>query len=179
MSAVNSTEKGVTLTASNEILEQAIANLDGVIRATGAIIEQGPLPALMIQRIHLLQLFQNIIGNALKYRGEDQPRIRVWAQQNYVGHNDPAQSPVWRFNIRDNGIGIEPRFAQHIFGVFKRLHSGHEKYAGTGIGLAICQKIVERYGGRIWVDSAGAGTGSTFSFTLPAAETRKGGAGGR
>ena len=144
--ALNAGDEGVSRTDADAVLDQTIANLDGVIQATGAVVERGRLPVVMIQRIHLLQLFQNIVGNALKYRAEDQPRICVWAQPVSAEQNNP----VWRFNIRDNGIGIEPRFAQHIFGVFKRLHSGHDKYPGTGIGLAICQKIVERYGGRIW-----------------------------
>lgn len=158
---VNSNEEGVALTSAGEVLEQAVENLQGSIQEAGAAVEWGPLPGLIIKRVHLLQLFQNLIGNALKYRGESAPVISISAENCNEG---------WRFDIRDNGIGIDPKFAQHIFGVFKRLHAGHEKYAGNGIGLAICQKIVDRYGGRIWVESKGPGTGSVFSFIFPAAE---------
>ncbi|MDQ2946293.1 MAG: ATP-binding protein, partial [Acidobacteriota bacterium] len=115
------------------------------------------LPMLRIQEIHLLQLFQNLIGNAIKYRSEDAPVIQISAK--------PAQEG-WLISVRDNGIGIDSRYKEQIFGLFKRLHSA-EEYSGTGVGLAICQKIVERYHGRIWVDSA-PGQGSTFFFTLPA-----------
>jgi signal transduction histidine kinase len=103
-----------------------------------------------------VQLFQNLIGNAIKYRGLEPPKIHVSAKPRHSG---------WTFCVEDNGIGIDPEYAQQIFGVFKRLH-GH-LYPGTGIGLAICQRIVERYGGRIWVEST-LGQGSLFCFTLPA-----------
>ena len=131
-------------------------------------MECGPLPSLLVKRVHLLQLFQNLIGNALKYRGDRAPKVCISAHLCKDG---------WRFDIGDNGIGIDPKFAQHIFGVFKRLHAGCGKYGGNGIGLAICQKIVERYGGRIWVESAGAGAGSLFSFTFPTAQNHTGFAG--
>jgi len=101
--------------------------------------------------------FQNVIGNAIKYRGDAAPVIRAGAVY---------ENGMWRLWVRDNGIAIAPQYAQQVFGIFKRLHPG-EKYSGTGIGLAICQKIVHRYGGRIWVESQAAGTGSTFFFTLP------------
>jgi light-regulated signal transduction histidine kinase (bacteriophytochrome) len=102
-------------------------------------------------------LFQNLLGNALKYRRDEPPRIHVSALR---------KGAEWIFTVRDNGIGIDPQHRQQIFGVFKRLHS-REKYSGTGIGLAICQKIVERYGGRIWVESE-PGKGSEFKFAIPA-----------
>jgi light-regulated signal transduction histidine kinase (bacteriophytochrome) len=100
-------------------------------------------------------LFQNLIGNALKYRGEEAPRIHISAVR---------RGASWRFSIQDNGIGIDAQYREKIFGVFKRLHNDR-KYSGTGIGLAICQRVVDRYGGRIWVES-NAGKGSTFCFTL-------------
>jgi light-regulated signal transduction histidine kinase (bacteriophytochrome) len=114
-----------------------------------------------MQEVHLLQLFQNIIGNAIKYHGEAAPVVQVSAE---------AQQGLWRFCVRDNGIGIDPAYREQVFGVFKRLHN-NDDYQGTGVGLAICQRIVERYGGRIWVESEGAGRGSAFYFTLPGAES--------
>jgi signal transduction histidine kinase len=106
--------------------------------------------------VPLTQLFQNLISNALKYRSSRTPEIGVFAAQD---------GAYWRFGVQDNGIGIPAEFRTQIFGIFKRLHD-RRAYPGTGIGLAICQKIVERYGGRIWVESE-VGRGSTFLFTLP------------
>ncbi len=142
------------------VLDQALSNLTGAIEESRATIERGPLPRLWVQDVHLLQLFQNLIGNALKYRGEAAPRVRVTAK---------ADGGMWRISVHDNGMGIAPEYAELVFGLFKRLHTA-DRYTGTGIGLAICQKIVHRYGGRIWVESAGPGRGSTFHFTLPGAE---------
>ena len=115
-----------------------------------------------MKALHLQVLFQNLIGNAIKYRGEDPPRIHVSAT---------ADDGYWRFRVADNGMGIEPQFHRQIFGIFKRLHT-HDKFPGTGIGLAICQRIAERYGGRIWVESE-FGKGSTFFFTVPGEVTAK------
>ena len=110
--------------------------------------------------VHLQQLLQNLIGNALKYRKDDErPCVHVSAR--------PADQS-WEFAVTDNGIGIAPQFHDKVFGIFKRLHGKDGKYPGTGIGLAICQRIVERYGGRIWLESD-AGQGATFRFTVPAA----------
>jgi signal transduction histidine kinase len=157
--AVAFTDDDVQTPVNTEmVLSDALANLTGSIRENNArITVQNLPPALRVKDVHLLQLFQNVIGNAIKYRGESPPEIRVSAHQ---------ESAMWRICVHDNGIGIPPEYAQQVFGIFKRLHSG-DKFSGTGIGLAICQKIVDRYGGRIWVESEGNGRGSTFCFTLP------------
>ncbi len=142
----------------------ALLNLSTVIDDARALIEVDTLPPVQVPEIHLVQLFQNLIGNGLKYRTETYPngeraRIRIEAK--------PDAGGAWLFSVSDNGIGIEPEYLTQIFGIFKRLHgSGFE---GTGIGLALCQKIVERAGGRIWVESE-PGQGSTFFFTLQGAE---------
>ena len=139
-----------------EVLKNTLANLAEAIRESGATVKYDPLPEVYIGEAHLQQVFQNLISNALKYRDEKPPRIHVSA----VG-----RGAEWRFAVEDNGIGIDPQYKEKIFGVFKRLH--HDKnYSGTGIGLAICQRVVERYGGRIWVESE-PGKGSTFFFTVP------------
>jgi light-regulated signal transduction histidine kinase (bacteriophytochrome) len=110
--------------------------------------------------VQLQQLFQNLIGNSIRYRSNEAPRIQIEAKR---------QSSEWVFSIKDNGIGIDPQYKEQVFGIFKRLHSTAE-YPGTGMGLAICQRIVERAGGRIWLESE-PGKGSTFFFTIPARET--------
>lgn len=139
----------------NAALSTALKRLESVIASSGAIIECDTLPTIPSIEILLVQLFQNLIGNAIKYRGENPPRIRVHAEENDDG---------WVFSVADNGIGIEPQYSELIFGVFKRLHG--KKYSGTGIGLAICRAAVDRLGGRIWVEST-AGEGSVFRFALP------------
>ncbi|MGI8745672.1 MAG: sensor histidine kinase [Bryobacteraceae bacterium] len=143
---------------AEEVLESALSNLRAEIEETGAEIDHGPLPALVVDELHLRQLFQNLVGNALKYRSERRPKIHVSAEQ---------LGPEWIFSVRDNGMGIEPRHYDRIFGIFKRLHGA--EYPGTGIGLATCRRIVERYGGRIWVESQ-PGEGSTFRFSLRVAQ---------
>lgn len=156
-------EPVVTLVDSRAALESALHNLAATIVETRAEITNGPLPVVMAQEVHVVQLFQNIIGNALKYRNPGLiPKIHIWADY---------QSGQWLISVRDNGIGISPPYFTQIFGIFKRLHTQKE-YKGTGIGLAICQKVVESLGGRIWVESEGEGKGSTFRFTLPAASRR-------
>jgi PAS domain S-box-containing protein len=144
-------------TDANEMLSEALANLGGAIAESGATVTQGTLPTLHAHGTHLRQLFQNLIGNAIKYRSEDrQPAVHIGAER---------QDGHWVFMVRDNGIGIQPEFKEQIFGLFARLHNV-DRYAGTGIGLAICQRIVERYQGRIWVESE-PGRGSAFRFALP------------
>jgi signal transduction histidine kinase len=140
-------------------LAAALLTLDAVIQETAAVIRSGPLPSVKVRDLHLSQIFENLIGNALKYRSKEIPVIEVRSER---------RGEYWMFSVEDNGIGIALEYTNQIFGLFKRLHTA-EEYPGTGIGLAICQKIVERYGGRIWVDSE-PGRGSVFSFTLPAAD---------
>jgi PAS domain S-box-containing protein len=145
------------VTDAGEALENALANLAGVISETGATVKSGDLPSLPIHATHLQQLFQNIIGNAIKYR---RPGVAT-----LVIVKSERKDRQWLFSIADNGIGIEPEYRERIFGLFKRLHTA-DQYSGTGIGLAICQRIVGRYHGRIWVESE-PGAGSVFRFTLP------------
>jgi signal transduction histidine kinase len=139
------------------ILQAAKENLTVAIAESGAVITHDPLPALVADQTQLMQLFQNLFGNAIKFRRpEEAPRIHVSCQR---------QDGAWRLSVRDNGIGIDPQYFDRIFIIFQRLH-GREKYAGTGMGLAICKRIVERHGGRIWVESE-PGKGSTFHFVIP------------
>ena len=142
-------------------LEQAVDDtlnaLGARISETNAMITRGSLPSLRVEAVHLHQIFQNLIGNALKYRSSWPPVIQVSARR---------EQQEWIISVADNGIGIEPHFRDQIFGLFKRLHN-REAYAGTGLGLAICKKLVERYSGRIWIESELA-KGSTFFFALPA-----------
>jgi len=114
------------------------------------------LPTVRADLLQLTQLFQNLLGNALKFRSEAPPKIHLDVRRD---------GEYWQFSVRDNGIGINPEFQDQIFDVFRRLHT-HQQYEGTGIGLAICKKIVDRHGGRIWVESQ-PGQGATFCFTLP------------
>ncbi len=137
-------------------VEVAMENLDAAIRESGANITIGELPAVRVRESHLAQVFQNLLGNAIKYRRDDQPpAIKVLARK---------VDRYWYFTITDNGIGIPTAYQEAIFGIFKRLHA-HSKYSGTGMGLAICKRIVERYGGTIWVESE-PGQGSRFSFSI-------------
>jgi light-regulated signal transduction histidine kinase (bacteriophytochrome) len=137
------------------VLRRALANLRTSIQEAGAQVTHDPLPSVVGDATQLTQLFQNLLSNAIKFRGKDAPKIHVSACPD-GGH--------WLFAVQDNGIGIDPQYKDRIFAVFQRLHT-REKYPGTGIGLAICNRIVERHGGRIWVDSQ-PGHGSTFHFTI-------------
>jgi PAS domain S-box-containing protein len=157
VSALEDTDETVD---ANEALQAALANLAGAISETGATITADSLPTVSVHAMHLQQVFQNIIGNAIKYRSPDRlAEVHVAAKR---------QNAFWSFAVSDNGIGIDPQYKENIFGLFKRLHTSDD-YSGTGIGLAICRRVLERYGGRIWVDSE-PGQGSTFRFTLPARE---------
>jgi signal transduction histidine kinase len=140
-----------------DVVDHVLASLRASITETGATVTSSDLPTVKgIQKVHLEQVFQNLISNALKYRSDKPPVIHISAE---VSGNE------WLFSIADNGIGIDPRYKDLIFGIFKRLHTARE-FPGTGIGLAICQKIVERAGGRIWVESQ-LDRGATFRFTIP------------
>jgi signal transduction histidine kinase len=143
---------------SDAVCAQAIANLEKAIEESGAVVTRAPLPRVLADASQLRQLFQNLISNALKFRGPERPRVEIAASRN---------GSEWRFSVCDNGIGIDSEHAQRIFVLFQRLHNRAE-YPGTGIGLAICKKIVERHGGRIWVESE-SGKGATFWVALPTA----------
>jgi PAS domain S-box-containing protein len=144
-------------TDSDTVLAQSVNDLKATIEENGAVVTHDSLPMVMADRPQLGQLFQNLIVNAIKFRGSEPPRIHISASRSGNG---------WTFSVRDNGIGIAPEYSERIFVIFQRLHS-REKYAGTGIGLAVCKKIVERHGGRIWVKSE-VGKGAVFYFILPA-----------
>jgi PAS domain S-box-containing protein len=139
----------------SEALRKALLNLQASIDQNQALVTWNGLPTLQAHEIRLVQLLQNLVGNAIKYRGSDRPQACIDAER---------QPGEWRFAVKDNGIGIKPEYVQQIFGIFKRLHGSN--YPGTGIGLAICERIVKSYGGQIWVESS-LGEGSTFYFTLP------------
>lgn len=138
------------------ILSQALINLGMAIEESGAVVTHDPLPTILGDSFQIGQLFQNLIGNAIKFRSDLPPRIHLSSKE---------KENKRLFSVRDNGIGIEPEYNDRIFIIFQRLH-GRGEYPGTGIGLAICRKIVERHGGTIWVESA-LGKGSTFYFTIP------------
>ncbi|HEU5330488.1 MAG TPA: PAS domain S-box protein [Thermomicrobiales bacterium] len=139
------------------VAERVVADLHAAITESAATVTIGPLPTLPGDRMQLGQLFQNLIANAIKYHGEAPPEVALAATR---------EGQFWHFTVQDNGIGIAPEYAERIFVIFQRLHTQTE-YSGTGIGLAICRKIVERHGGRIWVEPT-PGPGATFHFTLPA-----------
>ena len=140
------------------VLEQVLKDLNGVVQQSDAAIRYDPMPAVAMKEVHLRQLFQNLIGNAIKYcKDNEPPRIYLTAERS----ND-----LWKFSVQDNGIGIAQEYQKQVFGLFKRLHVKGGKYPGTGIGLAICHKIVELYGGRIWVQSE-VDLGTTVHFTIP------------
>jgi signal transduction histidine kinase len=154
-SRVGRRQKPFQVIDCNQVVEQAIANLQAVIRDTQAVVTYSELPEVTGDISQLVQLFQNLVGNAIKYRYEAPPVVRVSACK----HDNK-----WLFSVSDNGIGIAQQHQERIFQIFQRLHTQRE-YSGTGIGLAICQKIVERHGGSIWVESE-PGQGSTFHFTI-------------
>ena len=140
----------------DEIFERAVGNLQASVVETGAQIDHEPLPTLVVDRVQFTQLFQNLVGNAIKFHNDTPPHVQVAAER---------KNGEYILSVKDNGIGIDPEYADRIFMIFQRLHDRSE-YKGTGIGLAICRKIVERHGGRIWVESE-PGQGATFYFTVP------------
>ena len=166
-------------TKCDQVLDQALTNLAIAIRKAGAMITADPLPEVMADAGQLVQLLQNLISNAIKFQGEKLPQIHISAVKWVAGKwrtiagkttshpllSIPPPENHWLFSVRDNGIGIEPEYRDRIFTLFQRLHT-RKQYSGTGIGLAVCKKIVERHGGQIWVESAD-GQGATFYFTLP------------
>jgi light-regulated signal transduction histidine kinase (bacteriophytochrome) len=141
----------------DEVLDAALANLAQSVRDHGATIRRAPLPVIVAERVPMIQLFQNLVGNALKFHGDAPPRVEVTARR--------TDHDMWLFTVSDNGIGVAPEYAERIFVIFQRLH-GKEVYPGTGIGLAMCRKIIEYHGGTIWLDTT-AETGARFCFTLP------------
>jgi light-regulated signal transduction histidine kinase (bacteriophytochrome) len=160
-SRVGTRDKPFAPTDGGAVLQMALDNLAKSVEESGAVITYDPLPAVPGDEVQLTQLFQNLIGNAIKFRGRETPRIHVSAEK---------QGPQWIFAVRDNGIGIAPEQQERIFMIFQRLHRRSE-YPGTGIGLAICKKIVERHGGHIWVASK-ARDGATFYFSLTEGEQK-------
>jgi light-regulated signal transduction histidine kinase (bacteriophytochrome) len=187
-SRVGTAAKPLVPTNANDVLKNSLLNLKVALDEAAARVTIDPLPTVMGDPVQLTQLFQNLIGNALKFRSEKVPEIHISAKPDGAScpvpppggasSVEPVSSPAlststeWQFSVRDNGIGIPAKDFDRIFLIFQRLHT-REKYPGTGIGLALCKKIVERHGGRIWVESE-PGQGTTFHFTLfgvPAAGT--------
>lgn len=160
-SRVDTKSKDLLRISSEEALAQALLNLGGAMEESGALVTHDVLPAVIADEIQLIQLFQNLVSNAIKYQPAGVPRVHVSAIR--------SDKQKWMFSVRDNGLGIESQYFEKIFGMFQRLHK-REEFAGTGIGLAICKKIVERHGGSLSVESQ-VGEGSTFRFALTGSET--------
>ncbi len=154
-SRIETRGKDRTVVSMESVLDNAVRNLQIAVEEAGAVITHDPLPEVSADEPQMLQLLQNLIANAIKFHGAEQPRVHLAALR---------EGDMWKFSVRDNGIGIEARHRERIFVIFQRLH-GHDEYPGTGIGLSVCRKIVERYGGRIWVESEPS-HGSAFFFTL-------------
>jgi signal transduction histidine kinase len=155
LSRVGTRGKEFAPTDCEMVLSDTLVNLQAAIQESNATITHDPLPNVMADSGQLAQVFQNLIGNAIKYRGARAPLVHVSCQ---------SRANEWLFSVKDNGIGIDPKHAERVFVMFQRLHTRRE-YPGTGIGLALCKKIVERHGGKIWVESQ-EGAGATFYFTL-------------
>jgi light-regulated signal transduction histidine kinase (bacteriophytochrome) len=155
-SQVGTKEKGFTSVDCLSVLSKAISNLQVAIKESGAAVTHDSLPTVMADSTLLASLFQNLLGNAIKFHGVEAPEVHISAER---------KGYEWVFGVSDNGIGIAPQFQEQIFTAFRRLHT-RDEYPGTGVGLATCKKIVEYHGGRIWVKSE-TRTGSTFYFTIP------------
>jgi PAS domain S-box-containing protein len=160
-SRVGTQSRSFEPTNCETVLEQALVNLRMTVEESGARVTHDVLPTVTADDSQLVQLFQNLIGNAVKFRGDKTPHVHVSSER---------KGEEWIFSVRDNGVGIDRQYAERIFKIFERLHTRSE-YAGTGIGLAVCKRIVERHGGRIWVESE-AGKGSKFYFTIPVRKRR-------
>jgi light-regulated signal transduction histidine kinase (bacteriophytochrome) len=155
-SRAGSKPKAIREISTELALMAALDNLRATIQESGAVVTHDSLPALATDESQLALVFQNLIGNAIKYRGIEAPRVHIAAVKN--------DGKEWIFSVRDNGLGIDRQYFERIFVIFQRLH-GREEFEGTGIGLAICKKVLERLGGRIWVESEPK-KGSTFYFSL-------------
>ena len=159
-SRAGTNERKLREVPSENALQKALINLRAAIKQSGAVVTHDALPAVTTDEAQLTQVFQNLVGNAIKYRRAEDPRVHVSAARD--------DGNGWTFSVRDNGLGIDPQYFERIFILFQRLH-GREEFEGTGIGLAVCKRIVERMGGRIWVESQPE-KGSTFYFALPEIE---------
>jgi signal transduction histidine kinase len=154
---------GMSPIALSDTFASAMSNLSVTTESAGAVVTTDPLPVVLGERTLLVQLLQNLIGNAIKFRGEATPTVHIGAVR---------QQDTWEFSCADNGIGIEPQYAERIFVIFQRLHA-REEYTGTGIGLALCKRIVEHHGGTLWLDTS-VTSGTTFRWTLPVLDTEVG-----
>ena len=156
--ATRQTEGPIPLVQAGDALSAVIQNLKVRLEQSNVTVTSSTLPQLSVHAVHLEQLFQNLLSNAIKYRSQKEPpRVHISASQ---------QEGWWVISVADNGIGIDPQYGAQIFGLFKRLHS-RERYPGSGVGLAICQRIVEHYGGRVWLEQSAPGEGSVFSVAFP------------
>jgi light-regulated signal transduction histidine kinase (bacteriophytochrome) len=143
---------------SSEVAWRVLSALERSISEAGATISVDPLPTVSCDAGHLAEVFQNLISNAIKFRGDEPPRVELSARRD---------GEMFEFTVADNGIGIDPEYADRIFAIFQRLHA-RDAFEGTGIGLTMCRKVIEHHGGQIWLEASRNGTGSTFRFTLPA-----------
>jgi len=162
-SRVGTKGKPFETTDCNKVLSEALLNLSAATEESGAVITNDNLPSVMADKTQMVQLIQNLVANAIKFRNKDHPCIHVSSEQ---------KNGTWVFSVSDNGIGIDSEYYDRIFAIFQRLH-GKTEYPGTGIGLSVCKRIVERHGGRIWADSE-SGKGSRFYFTMPVSESSLG-----
>lgn len=156
-SQVENSSRALEPVDCEQILDETLDVLRREIEESDAVVTHDPLPTVVGDGAQLRLVFQNLIDNAIKFQDEGTPRVHVQAER---------EGDTWKFSVHDNGIGIKPIYADHIFDIFSRLHN-YEEYPGAGTGLAICKRILERHGGDIWVESK-HGTGSVFYFTLPA-----------